>query len=519
MRISIKHLLVTIAFLSISLTLASSLYAGYKADQETLKEITLETNLAYAQKLAKITEDYLLRTERILSYSASNLSGDVLEDNVEHLNKEAERLVGQSESLSSVVITNRRGRILGASSAIQELVGNPITDANGQLPLISAVPEISTPYQSQTGKLIVFISTPIHDRSGNVIGLIGGSIYLEEENVLNNLLGQHFYEDGSYVYVIDSKGMIMYHIDRSRVGEVVEGNPVIDALKKGESGSMQLFNTKNVDMLAGYASIPLTNWGVVTQRPTEIALATSKHVVFEMIVKSLPFILLSAILIIIFTSRIAKPLERLADYATDRNIHAPMESGAWYHEAIELDRALSDSFIRFQNEVDYFITESTTDPLTRLLNRRALNERAHILVEQNVSFSLVILDIDRFKRVNDTFGHSMGDEVLKFLAQQIKKEIGDLGTCYRFGGEEFVILLPITSVELATDIVNKLRITVAEKESPVGESITFSAGIAEMPRHSQHLLRLIEIADECLYEAKETGRNRVVNANKRNVTI
>ena len=515
-KISLKHLLLAIAWLSIALTLASSLYAGYRADQQTLEKTSLETNFAYAQKLAKMTEDYFLRTERILGYSASELSLSLNNVNEEQLNHEAERLVVQAESLSSVVITDNRGIILGTSSKIRVLTGKPLLDEAGLETLTKGLASISKPYQTQTDRLVIFIAVPIKDMKGNVMGLIGGSIYLKEKNVLNELLGQHFYEDGSYVYVVDEDGMLMYHLDQERVGEYVTQNPVIAELRKGHSGSMRLLNSKNQDMLAGYASIRLTKWGVVSQRPTKIALASSKEMLSEMILKSLPFIALSALIILYFASQIAKPLEKLASYATDqleRDGHAPLESGAWYHEAIQLDLALTDSFSRFQKKVDHFILESSTDPLTGLLNRRALNEQARILVEQKVPFSLVILDIDRFKRVNDTYGHNRGDEVLKFLAGKLKYYVKDIGTCYRFGGEEFVILYPHVTYEQATEFTDELRIDVASENSPVGEPITFSAGVANIPEHAEHFLRVLELADECLYHAKETGRNKVVNAN------
>ncbi|WP_158541076.1 sensor domain-containing diguanylate cyclase [Sporosarcina sp. BI001-red] len=521
MKISLKHLLLAIAWLSITLTLASSLYAGYRADQQTLEKTTLETNFAYAQKLAKMTEDYLLRTETILAYSATDLSTYMNYADFKQLNYEAERLLHQTESLSSVIITDKGGIIQGASSEIRTLVGQPISDDVGIDTLTTGKPAISKPFYAQTGNLVVFISTPIQDASGHVIGLIGGSIYLKEENVLNDLLGQHFYEDGSYVYVVDEDGMLMYHLDGKRVGEYVKQNPVISELRKGHSGSMRLLNSKNQDMLAGYASIPLTRWGVVSQRPTEIALASSKVMVKEMILKSLPFILLSALIILYFASKIAKPLEKLASYATDqleRDGHATLKSGAWYHEAIQLELALTDSFSRFQDKVDHFIQESSTDALTGLLNRRALNEQARILVEQKVSFSLVILDIDRFKRVNDTYGHNMGDEVLKYLAEKLTKQTNDNGLCYRFGGEEFVILFPLIDYKQASELINEIRVDVSNEDSPIGEPITFSAGVASMPEHAEHFLRLLELADECLYQAKETGRNKVVNVNDRAIT-
>lgn len=518
MKISLKHLLLGIASLSITLTLASSLYAGYRVDQQTLVNTTLETNYAYAQKLAKMTEDYLIRTKRILAYSAKDLSPDLAEIDRQHLNNEAERLLVQGESLSSVLITDHRGIIQGTSSEIRTLIGKPLLDEAGTETLTTGKPSISKPYLTQTEKLVVFIASPITDSTGNVIGLIGGSIYLKEKNVLNDLLGQHFYKDGSYVYVVDEDGMLLYHLKRERVGEIVTKNPAIEELKKGRSGSMRLLNSRNQDMLAGYASIPLTQWGVVTQRPTEIALASSKEMVKEMIVKSLPFLLLSALIILYFAYKIAKPLEKLASYASDqleRDRHAPLDSGAWYHEAIQLDRALSESFRGFQDRVEHFTKESSTDPLTGLLNRRALNEQARLFIENKVPFTLAILDIDRFKRVNDLYGHTRGDEVLKELAIKLKERVKNKGICYRYGGEEFVILFPHLQIEQASVCVNEIRMEVSNEISAIGEPITFSAGIANIPEHTEHFIRLLELADECLYHAKDTGRNKVVNMNER----
>ena len=116
--------------------------------------------------------------------------------------------------------------------------------------------------------------------------------------------------------------------------------------------------------------------------------------------------------------------------------------------------------------------------------------------------------------MNDTYGHSAGDKVLQYLATKITEHTAENGTCYRFGGEEFVIILPCFSCEEATEFANTLRIAVSTENTPIGKPITFSAGVAELPEHTEHFLRLIELADECLYHAKETGRNKVVHADE-----
>lgn len=235
-----------------------------------------------------------------------------------------------------------------------------------------------------------------------------------------------------------------------------------------------------------------------------------------MITKSVPLLLLSLIIIVVIARQISRPLNELATYAKrsteDNNDEAaiPVTINAWYYEAIELKKALLDSVTYFQGKVNYFIHESTTDPLTGLKNRRALDNMMNKWHASNRPFSFIILDIDKFKRVNDRYGHSVGDDVLVYLAYKMKENIGEGNFCYRFGGEEFVILLPNTSIKDAFQVAEKLRKELEVTESPCGEIITISSGIAHMPDCSQHLVELREKADKRLYHAKDTGRNKTV---------
>ncbi len=120
------------------------------------------------------------------------------------------------------------------------------------------------------------------------------------------------------------------------------------------------------------------------------------------------------------------------------------------------------------------------------------------------------MDIDHFKRVNDTFGHAAGDEVLKFLADQLREVSRRDDICCRLGGEEFVLLLPGTGEDAAYEVAEKLRKKVESTVSPTGEFITISAGIAFYPDGAVNVKALFEMADQCLYEAKKAGRNRSV---------
>lgn len=158
-----------------------------------------------------------------------------------------------------------------------------------------------------------------------------------------------------------------------------------------------------------------------------------------------------------------------------------------------------------------------TDPLTELHNRRYFNQITERLMElskrNNEPLSVVILDIDLFKSVNDTYGHQVGDEVIKVLANRLKKYQRKSDIACRLGGDEFILLLPNTTVDGAEYVANKIRESVNETviETNEGDSVTFSIslGVSEANK-GMNLKDTIRKADESLYEAKKHGRNCVV---------
>jgi diguanylate cyclase (GGDEF)-like protein len=160
---------------------------------------------------------------------------------------------------------------------------------------------------------------------------------------------------------------------------------------------------------------------------------------------------------------------------------------------------------------------SITDPLTGVFNRRGLIEFGLHEVERTKRFhrrfSAIMFDIDRFKRVNDTYGHVQGDRVLASLAGVSSATLRDADLLGRFGGEEFVALLPETGIEGAGDVAERLRKRVEEMRVSSREgdiSITISLGVVEMTPQIKSLDELLTLADYALYRAKEAGRNCVV---------
>ncbi len=157
------------------------------------------------------------------------------------------------------------------------------------------------------------------------------------------------------------------------------------------------------------------------------------------------------------------------------------------------------------------------DPLTNLYNRRYFEERltgeAQRAFYGGSSLSLIMIDIDHFKKINDTFGHTEGDKVLQEIATLLKNSVRKKDTVARYGGEEFVIILPEAGLEEANMIAERIRKLVEKTLLTIGKvqiNMTISLGISNFPIHRpKSKEELVRMADHALYEAKRAGRNRV----------
>ena len=164
--------------------------------------------------------------------------------------------------------------------------------------------------------------------------------------------------------------------------------------------------------------------------------------------------------------------------------------------------------------------QATRDPLTGLYNRRAFMERLDEEINRSQRYqrplSILMFDLDRFKRINDTYGHLTGDRVLNSFARLLTGSLRTSDLCGRYGGEEFLVLLPETQVGAALELAERIRqacattpVQSAKTEQPVTVTVTVSGGVAELTDRETPD-ELITRVDDSLYEAKKKGRNQVV---------
>ena len=164
---------------------------------------------------------------------------------------------------------------------------------------------------------------------------------------------------------------------------------------------------------------------------------------------------------------------------------------------------------------------ATTDALTGLANRRQLDTDLQILSSARLggagSCSFIMLDLDRFKALNDELGHASGDEALRRVSAELRRVIRRRDTIYRYGGEEFLVVMPDSSLDAAAEAAERIRAAVADLRIPAGidpaaKMLTVSAGVAFSLSAREHWEAVLAAADRALYEAKAAGRDRIVVA-------
>lgn len=511
-RIDLRGVILFSSLLILFVTLLISFIAAYQVQRQSLLDNAFEANRAYAEKVASSVDDFIYGAQRTLEYSAQLISGSL--DNADLLRDESRRLLGQDDSFGSVIIMDMTGKILWTMPEGLGLVGAVTESPESHEALQAQGPMVSNVFKSVRGKTVVFITAPIKSKTGESLGLIGGAIYVEEHGTLHTLAQDHFSRDGTTTFIIDRRGILIHHPNRARVGSLVDKNDaVVYGALNGESGNAQLTDLDGIKMVSGYAKIPQAGWLVVSERSRASTLAALDELIWKMLLSVVPFAIFSIIAIWWLSHLISRPLRLLAQGAAGadnlENMAKVNGVRGWYREAAYIKRELQKGMGAMQETILHLNTQAQTDTLTGLANRRAKREAIKKMEDAGQQFSIILLDVDFFKSINDVYGHETGDATLTHLARllvQCSRE-GDI-VC-RTGGEEFILLLPRTPLAEAASMGERLRKLVADTEiSGVGH-ITVSLGVASWPASGRKAADAIKKADQLMYRAKQAGRNRL----------
>ena len=512
-KTDLRNLIALLVMVSIVITLANTLYATWRVQRQVLIESTLEANRAYAAKLASTSEIFFQLAQSQLHYSANQLSDNF--NNETLLQNEVNRLREQTTSFNSVAVVDEQGIVKAISPESLTLKGMHLTSEASREALEMRQPIISNPTLSAANNLLVFVSWPIWSHEGDYLGYVGGTIYLKKKSILNALLGEQFYRDGTSVYVLDSNNQVLYHQNRQLIGKMLPA--IIGPREDQSNGSLMLSQSGEVKQLAGYAVVPTTGWMVVALKPINVTLKPLSGLLLKVLKNSVPFALLTLLVAVVLARLIALPLWQLARKASRMDAQGvSMEIGgisAWYFEAAQVKRALLTGIGLVQDKIGRLNSEAQTDPLTQLLNRRGLNAVLDYYQTLRQPFSVLALDIDHFKNVNDSWGHDVGDRVIQQVASTLRASARQSDVVCRNGGEEFLMLLPGTPLEEALIIAERVRLGIAEAWLTDVGRITLSIGVSAWNGQQDVSLEAsLKQADAALYQAKNSGRNCVIAA-------
>lgn len=227
-----------------------------------------------------------------------------------------------------------------------------------------------------------------------------------------------------------------------------------------------------------------------------------------------------------FVDKINEPLLNIIEFTKNLGIKKDIKNlePCGIFEIDRLSSNFNNMIVELDTRTNRLILEETkriyheklanTDPLTGAYNRRYLNEFSYeylkIVKRENKDLSLLLVDLDDFKKINDTFGHEIGDIVIKQLVEISKFCIRESDLIVRFGGDEFVILLPNTNIQSARFVANKLINKINEYNKNKEFYFSISVGISHYQIGDNSIDNIIQRADEALYEAKRVGKNCVV---------
>jgi len=376
---------------------------------------------------------------------------------------------------------------------------------------------VGEPYWDEKAqKMIVILGVPILQGGGRIAGALVARANFGE---LTQVLRVFSARSVGHVYLATARGTL---IADSRNGPADRktkdlASGVADRLLAADGEVVEHRGIDGIEVLGSAQRLSQAAWLAVADMPVADAYGQATRL------RNVAFLVIGVLLVVIavvaywLTALIARPLRRLTSAAAqvsagDLPVELPAGGGGEVGYLTQVFNTMVESLRKHHDELERL---STTDTLTGLSNRRHLMNFLAQEIERakraDRPFSILMLDVDHFKKYNDTHGHQAGDEVLARIGAVLRNSIRPYDCAARYGGEEFLVMLSGTSLDPARESAERIRKQLRAEQFEA-ESVTISIGVAEYPAQGDTAKSVIGQADAALYEAKRAGRDRVVCA-------
>jgi diguanylate cyclase (GGDEF)-like protein len=373
---------------------------------------------------------------------------------------------------------------------------------------------------------VIFLSSPIVE-NGRTTGVLALSInLLNEDNIFQSLVHGFREKKKGSIYVIDGQGSIVYHMNKEMVGKTADGGILSEISESREETHLDNVCVEYGNIAAAFTKLNANDWVVVYEMSHDEIYAM-RSVGRIMTVGTMGLVLLLGLVASsIFAKILLKPLGEITAAtaqvaAGDLDKQINFRGHNDFRELIHNFNIMTTN-LRFQyHELEKL---SGQDYLTGLANRRYFEQQLKLELERacrlNHSSTVLLLDIDDFKLINDKFGHLEGDKALKNLALVLNNTLREVDLPARFGGEEFIVLLPETTIKQARIVAEKIRESISQiriigRKGTISFTVSIGmAGTEQLHEFEEDTLleafeRLLKRADRALYLAKSNGKNRV----------
>jgi len=361
---------------------------------------------------------------------------------------------------------------------------------------------------------IIYFSSPVLDEYNEVLAVVVGTVRLSS---IQSLVEDFRFSKTGETFIINEQNQLL----TKRKFEDIKRLKAIDDSYKSHG----FYTSYSGDDVLGVTTKALFDrWTIVAQIST-----TEMYKVFKTFIVYISLFVIVLLILIIpiilhFSNKIERPLKSLlkgSKTIENGEYGHNINSDSITHSTIEI-RELTHSFNSMSNKLNNVIGElqlsSTIDVLSQLFNRRELMRLSAIAYnkakEEKTTFAILMIDIDHFKKINDNYGHRIGDVAISTVSNMIKTSLSAFDIAGRYGGEEFLVFIPHTNLEQAEQIAQRIRRNVEDLEIK-SDSLTFRATCSiglfykDSLDFTLSLDDMIELSDQSLYKAKQNGRNKV----------
>ena len=380
-------------------------------------------------------------------------------------------------------------------------------------------------WDEQLGQPLMTVAVPVTAADRTFVGALVANV--NYRTVLTILLVFAPGESGNlYVITPDGTAIVSSGADARPIAERKLTSATTELLFASEGSPVTYADRDGNEVIGALKRVPRLDWAVVAEIPAKEAYAQVEQL------RDVTALLVTGLLVVVgfiayrLGLLIVRPLDRLTAGAAevaagDLAVDLPVGKGEVGY-LTEVFNGMVDRLREGRQQLEHLVV---TDPLTGISNRRHLMETLESEMRRasrsKTPLAILMADVDRFKKFNDTHGHIAGDEALKAIAEVLQEATRGIDRVARYGGEEFLVVLPETGMDGAVRAAERIHERLDQRSVAVGEqsvTVTLSTGVAEFPTDGDSPESLIASADAALYQAKRDGRNRVVCASRRRQT-